>query len=238
MMLRAVSLDTTRAWVRRLFHRTVLKQQMHVRGYCAQAFDRSGSRQRMDKEITIKSSRIERHPSHLAGDGRQCRSRQAHGAARARLELPTSTERLDKTDPHLIANLFACFFVPLPQDMINATYSESPMWRVAWHSILLALGLSRSAYQRTTRLHLRPLAWGLRGDQTRAQAPRSHQARDRSHEDRRTSRPLPSQGPRGRCRQRRPDRRRPQSPPHPRLAEASVSPSHPRSNRLLNGTTR
>lgn len=45
------------------------------------------------------------------------------------------------------------------------------------------------------------------------------------HEERRTSPPLLSQGVRGRCRQRHSLRRRPQSPPRPRLAEAPVAPN-------------
>ena len=72
----------------------------------------------------------------------------------------------------------------------------------------------------TPRLHLRTEARRLRRHQARATTPLRHRSRDRTHEDRRSSRPLLSQGPRRRCRQRHPHRRRSQLPPAPRLAES------------------
>src|ERR1700758_5078272 len=80
--------------------------------------------------------------------------------------------------------------------------------------------------QSAPRLHLWPEARRLRRHQARTAAPLRHRSCDRTHENRRPSRPLLPQGP---CRRRRecpPYRSRLQPAPHPRLAEDFVVP-HP-----------
>jgi hypothetical protein len=52
----------------------------------------------------------------------------------------------------------------------------------------------------------------------------------RTHEGRWSPRPLPSQGPRRRCRQHHPHRRRPQPPTRPGLAQSSLSPNRARAS--------
>src|SRR5262249_49885192 len=79
------------------------------------------------------------------------------------------------------------------------------------------------------RLHLRPKARRVRRHQTRAQTTIRHRTPHRPHEGRGSSRPLLPQGPCRRRRQRHTDRRRPQLPPHPRLAEEAVALNLPRS---------
>src|SRR5262249_13232893 len=79
------------------------------------------------------------------------------------------------------------------------------------------------------RLHLRPKARRVRRHQARAQTTIRHRTPHRPHEGRGSSRPLLPQGPCRRCRQRHPDRRRPQLPTHPRLAEEAVALNLPRS---------
>ena len=78
--------------------------------------------------------------------------------------------------------------------------------------------------QPASRLYLRPEARRVRRHQARAQAPLRHRSRDRSHESRRPSRLLLSQGRRRRRRQRHPHRGRLQLAPRPRLAEESFAP--------------
>src|SRR5262245_44153675 len=65
----------------------------------------------------------------------------------------------------------------------------------------------------------------LRRHQARTATPLRHRGRDRTHEDRPSPRPLPSQGPPRRCRQRHPHRRRSQPPTRPGLAQDSPSPN-------------
>jgi hypothetical protein len=87
-------------------------------------------------------------------------------------------------------------------------------------------GLSRPRHRPSApRLYLRPEARRLRPHQTRAASSLRHRRRDRAHEDGWPSRPLLSQRPRGRCRQRHPLRCRLQLPPRPRLAEDSLDPN-------------
>ena len=76
----------------------------------------------------------------------------------------------------------------------------------------------------TPRLHLRTEARRVRRHQARATTPIRHRSRHRPHEERWPSRALLSQGPRRRCRQRHPHRRRLQLPPAPRLAQDSFAP--------------
>ena len=65
----------------------------------------------------------------------------------------------------------------------------------------------------------------VRRHQTRAATPIRHRARDRPHEGRGPPRPLLSQRPRRRRRQRHPLRRRIRLPPYPRVAEGSFAPN-------------
>ena len=64
----------------------------------------------------------------------------------------------------------------------------------------------------------------LRCYQARAAPPIRHRTHHRAPEERRSSRPLLPQGPRRRRRQRHPLCRRPQLPPHPRLAQKALVP--------------
>ncbi len=72
----------------------------------------------------------------------------------------------------------------------------------------------------------RPEARCLRRHQARTAAPLRHRSCDRTHENRRSPRPLLPQGPCRRRRERRPYRSWLQLAPHPRLAEGLVVP-HP-----------
>ena len=77
----------------------------------------------------------------------------------------------------------------------------------------------------------RPEARRLRWHQARAAPPLRHRAHHRTPQGRRSPWPLLPQRPRRRCRQRRPLRRRPQLPPHPRMVQRFLVPCPDRTHR-------